>query len=151
MQRVNTALPVGWEQFAPLAPIQAFPETEGVISHRTLAARGFPAHIQQMSLLDQLRTMIDREWIRTNWCGSQTLRHRLIAFSPGLRGSTLASLPLPRWLQTLLVVPGFMGFLAVIMWIEVRRMTGTGAFSTRRSKQFVRRNRLRRQKSGGSG
>ena len=88
---------------------------------------------------------------QASWCGSHTLRHRLIAFSPVLLGSTLASLPLPRWLQTLLVVSGFIGFSAVTMWIEVRRMTGTGAFSTRRSEQCLRRNRLRRQKSTGSG
>ena len=88
---------------------------------------------------------------QASWCGSQTLRHRLIAFSPVLMGSTLASLPLPRRLQTLLVVPGFMGFSAVTMWIEVRRMTGADAFSTRRSEQVLRRKRLRRQKSSGSG
>jgi len=92
-------------------------------------------------MIDKVRSMIDREWIKVDWCGSQTLVHRLIAATPLLAATVAASLQSSRPVGLGVVMVGVAGFVAISIWIEGRRLAGTGAFSTRRSERFVLRTR----------
>ncbi len=94
----------------------------------------------------RIRRAIDREWIRVGWLGGQTLRHRLIACVP------LLILTVPALLveafsyeaAAVFIIGGVCLAGVVTLWIEARRMAGTGAFSSERSARFVRRSRAKK-------
>ena len=99
-----------------------------------------------MTPIARIRRAIDREWIKAGWSGGQTLRHRLIALAP------LLILALPALLvetfsyvtAVVFVISGACLAGVVTLWIEGRRMAGTGAFSSKRSERFVRRSQSKR-------
>lgn len=102
--------------------------------------------IDHMKLLSPLRSAIDREWVRVDWSGSQTVRHRVIAAAPLMLVVVSTLLPVPRAVQFIALLAGLCLSITVTMWIEARRWVGAGAFSTRRSENFVRRLRAKRQR-----
>jgi hypothetical protein len=97
-----------------------------------------------MRVWDPIRRIVDREWIKVDWCGRQTLVHRLLSVVPIACAGVLSSLLSSRTAGIILLTAGFLSYFATSMWIEGRRMAGTGAFSTRRSDKFVKRMRQRR-------
>lgn len=83
-------------------------------------------------MLGHLRRVIDREWIENGRSGSHTFVHRVLAIIPLLIVVPILSLPLAKALQTGLLIGGFCGTALVVIWIECRRMVGTGAVSSLR-------------------
>jgi hypothetical protein len=94
-----------------------------------------------MKLIGKVRSIFDREWIKVDWCGSQTIVHRLIAATPLLVTAAAAGLVSSRSGALGAVLLGMAATVAISIWIEGRRLTGTGAFNTRRSEGFVQRMR----------
>ena len=95
----------------------------------------------------RLRNFVDREWAKVDWCGYQTLNHRLVAATPCFfSGVAFWLLSMPYWvgIACAILVVSFSGLLT--LWIEGRRLVGTGAFSTKRSENFIRRMNAKRQK-----
>lgn len=119
---------VAWVCFRPIADIQARVQTAF------------------MRTLGYVRRMIDREWMKVDWCGSQTLIHRLISATPLAVMGVLGSLLPSRALGVTVVGVGFLAMIAISIWIEGRRLAGTGAFSSGRSDSFVKRIRRRRSR-----
>lgn len=102
----------------------------------------------RMEALGPIRRIIDRDWIKVDWCGSQTLVHRLIAVAPLLLCGVLGGLVPSYRVGVVVGVIGVLATAATTMWIEGRRLIGTGAFSSRRSANFVRRIRRARKSDG---
>ena len=104
-----------------------------------------------MSPIKYVRAIIDREWIRVDWCGSQTLIHRVVSLVPLIAGGLLGSLFSSRGVGVAMASVGLAVTIATGVWIEGRRLVGTGSFSNRRSEQFVRRMRLKTRKKPDEG
>ena len=94
----------------------------------------------------RLRRYIDRQWIKQHWCGSQSLKLRVIAYTPLLLSVAIGGLLGSYAIQISAVVLGFLATVILAFWIEFRRQVGTGAFSSIRSERFVRRQRARAEK-----
>jgi len=94
-----------------------------------------------MPIIDHVRRIIDREWIRVDWSGTQTLKHRAISLVPPAMAMGLASISPSLTLAIALGLAGVLGYVAMAIWIEGRRLKGTGALSTKRSERFVARMR----------
>ena len=105
-----------------------------------------PCYTVPMKIIADVRRMIDREWIKVDWAGGQTLTHRLIAAAP-LAVALLVSILLPRGFGIVAGGVGLFATVVITIWIEGRRMAGTGAFSTRRSDKIAKRMRRPRDRS----
>ena len=100
-----------------------------------------------MKMIAYVRRLIDREWIKVDWVGGQTLTHRAIALVPLAVATIVTSLQPSYSVGIAFVIVGFAGTIAVSMWIEGRRLAGTGALSTERSSRFVKRTRQHRNRT----
>jgi hypothetical protein len=95
----------------------------------------------------RIRRAIDREWIRVGWKGTQTSKHRLMSLGPLLIFTipTLIVEPFSYGAAGAFFLTGFCLTVALSLWIEGRRMAGTGSFSSRRSERFAKRSRKGRE------
>lgn len=94
-----------------------------------------------MTPLARIRRAIDREWIRVGWAGTQTLKHRLISLAPLLICSVPALIlePFSYGASVALILTGVCLTATLGLWIEKRRLAGTGHFLSKRSERVVRR------------
>ena len=98
------------------------------------------------------RRAVDREWIRVGWAGTQTLKHRLIALVPLLIFAVPALIiePVSYGAGAVFLLTGMVLTIVASLWVEGRRLVGTGSFSSKRSERFVRRSRLSQEDAGES-
>ncbi len=82
--------------------------------------------------------MVDREWIRVGWVGSQTVRHRLLAFLPLLVIALVAPLFAYFGYEVAkgMILLGVAKSGLLTLWIEGRRMAALR--NARRSERVFR-------------